>query len=144
MTDIERAKELLYEKDFTCVLCKGEEVYTSQRTGISPMVDFITRQIDLRGFSAADKIVGKAAAMLFVLAGVSEVYAEVISERAVIVFQKYNIQYSYAAMAKTIINRSGTDSCPMELAVAEIDEPLQALTAIENTLKILRSPNTVK
>ncbi|MBQ9481796.1 MAG: DUF1893 domain-containing protein, partial [Clostridia bacterium] len=63
MNDISRAKKLLADS-ITCALVKGEEVYLSERSGIAPMMGFIGSEIDLAGFSAADKIVGKAAAML--------------------------------------------------------------------------------
>ena len=83
MTDLEHAKRLLNSSSHTCVLCKGEVIHVSDRTGIAPMMDFLDHETDLVGFSAADRIVGKAAALLFALAGVREIYAEVLSESAI-------------------------------------------------------------
>lgn len=136
-SDIERAKALLEKENLSCVLCRGEKTYTSAKQGISPMVDFITLKTDLRGFSAADKIVGKAAALLFALADVNAVYAGVMSEQAVCIFRAHHIAYSYAILAKSIVNRSGTGLCPMEQTVADITDPAEALCAIKNTLKAL-------
>ena len=82
MNNLEKAKKLLEENDFTCVLCKDDTVYTSTLKGVAPMVKHIEEKTDLRGFSAADKVVGKAAAMLFVISGISELYADVITDTA--------------------------------------------------------------
>ena len=66
MNSIERAKETLKNGKYTCVVCSNDIIYTSTQKGVAPMLDFIEKNICLTGFSAADKIVGKAAAMLFI------------------------------------------------------------------------------
>ena len=141
MTDIERAKTIFQTGKYTCVLTKGETVYASTKSGISPMIGFIENGFDLNGFSAADKIVGKAAAMLFVLAGVKEVYAAVLSQKAQEVLTKYGVKCTCDTLAEAIINRAGDDLCPMEKAVADIEEPRAAFEAIKRTLDILRTKN---
>ena len=73
MTDLELAKRNL--AGHTICLCKDGRLLTSDKRGISPMMDFIEEDCDVAGYSVADKIVGKAAAFLFVLARVREVYA---------------------------------------------------------------------
>jgi len=142
MNDIERAKELFLTGEYTCVLVKNDLVYTSETTGIAPMLGFIDSGIDLKDYSAADKIVGKAAAMLFVLAGVKEVFAAVLSKQAEAVFVKYGVQFSCDTLTDAILNRSGTDLCPMEKAVGEIEDPPEALETIRKTLELLRLRNT--
>jgi predicted transcriptional regulator len=103
------------------------------------MVEFINSGLDLNGFSAADKIVGKALAMLFALCKVKEVYAVVMSQGAIKIFEKYKIKYSYKTLVEAIINREGTGPCPMEAAVKDIDDLSEALYAIKNKLEFLRS-----
>ena len=76
------AKELLEKENFTCVLWYGEHLYTSRERGVKPLLEWLDQGLDLSSFSAADKVVGKAAAFLYVLLGVSRVYASVISEAA--------------------------------------------------------------
>ncbi len=117
MTDLLRAKSLLVG-DKTCVLVKGEKTYFSTKSGIAPMMGFISDGLDLKGFSVADKIVGKAAAMLFCLAKISCVYAAVLSKSALQVLQENNIKVEYNTLVDKIINRAGTGICPMEEAVA--------------------------
>lgn len=105
------------------------------------MMEFITAGINLNGFSAADKIVGKAAAMLFVSVGVREVYACVMSEQAVKVFLKYGVQHSCDTLTQAIINRTGTGLCPMEQAVKDIENPSEAFDAVKPILDILKKKN---
>lgn len=138
MNDQARAIEILKNFSHTCVLCRGEETWTSDRTGIAPMLDFLDRGIDLSGASAADRIVGKAAAMLFALAGVSSLYAEVLSERALPVLERYGIAVAWGTLTPAIINRRGDGPCPMETAVEEIDDPNEALNAIRATVAHLK------
>ncbi|MFZ5975718.1 MAG: DUF1893 domain-containing protein [Bacillota bacterium] len=139
MTDIDHAKTLFLSGKYTCVLYKDGIVHTSALSGISPMVEFLTAGVNLNGFSAADKIVGKAAAMLFVLAGVAEVYAPVMSEQAVKVFLKYGVQYSCDTLTQGIVNRAGTGPCPMEQAVKDIEDPTDAFDEIKQTLDLLKA-----
>jgi len=138
MRDSDNAKALLQADNYSCVLCKGEIVYTSILSGVAPMVDFIRSGIDLSGFSAADKIVGKAAAMLFVLAGVIDVYAPVMSAHALEVFSKHKIRYTHDTLTEVVVNRAGTGSCPMELAVKDINDPRDAFEAILQTQEFLK------
>lgn len=136
MTDSEHAKELL-SGGCTCALCKGSTVYTSDSSGIAPMLELIEARTDLIGFSAADKIVGKAAAMLFVLAKVSEVYAPVMSRAAAEMLSSHGIAYSCDSFTDRIINRRGDDICPMEKAVADTDDPIAGYAAITAAKKRL-------
>ena len=139
MTNLERAVELYKGGNYTCVLCRDDETLTSMLTGIAPMVGFIESGVDLRGFSAADKIVGRAAAMLFVHAGVSEVYAEVMSVAAADFLKKHGVKFSYACLVNSIINRNGTGMCPMELAVSDISDTGEAFVKIQHTIEKLKN-----
>lgn len=128
MTDLEKAKGLLAAH--TCVLCRGKAVYASTKTGIAPMLDWISDGAALNGFSAADKIVGKAAALLFVYAGIEAVFGEVISEAGLAVLKAHRIPCSYGVCVPYIINRTGSGMCPMEETVQDIRDPAAALTAL--------------
>lgn len=140
-TDTEKAKELLFSGKYTCVLCKGEMVYTSSQRGVAPLLSWINSNTDLKEFSAADKVVGKAAAFLYVLLGVKEVYAEIISEPAWETFNKFGISCHYREKVKAIRNRTDTGFCPMETSVLSIDTPQEALKAILKKLEELKKAN---
>ncbi len=137
MSDISRAKKFFETGKYTCVLCKDEQLYLSEKKGIAPVLDLIESGTSLEGFSAADKIIGRAAALLFILGGAVSVYGEVMSKGAAELFEKHGIRYSYETLTERIINRTGTGICPMEEATKGIDDPAEALEAIRKKRKEL-------
>lgn len=136
--DLDRARALLESGEYACVLVKDETVYTSKKSGIAPLVKFLSSGLCLEGFSAADKIVGKAAALLFIKMGVCRVFASVLSESAAAVLSARKIPYDAKVMTPSIRNRAGTGPCPMELAVEKTDDPQEAFLAVCKTLESLR------
>lgn len=120
MTDIEIAVKNL--EGHSICLCKNSKYFTDDSKGISPMMKFIAEKKDLSGYAAADIIVGKAAAILFVKAGIISVYGKIMSKAAKLFLEEHNILYSYGTLTEKIINRSGTDICPMEKTVANIND----------------------
>lgn len=130
MTDLELAKEQLIKDECTCVLRKGDSMYCSHARGVKPLLSLLDSGEDYRGYSAADKVVGKAAAMLYVLLGVSRVHACVISEKALAVLAKGGIDVTYDTLVDRIHNRTNTGFCPMEEAVWEIDDLQEGLQAV--------------
>lgn len=138
MTDeLRRAKVQLEQNGYTLFLCAGERTYCSKENGIVPLLALVGSN-EWKGAYAADKIVGKAAAMLYVLLGVKAVYAEVLSKTAQAVFEEYGVAYAYGTLTEKIINRMGTGLCPMELAVSELEKPADAPEAIRAKLVELR------
>ncbi len=138
MNDLEKAKKLLAE-GFTIVLCRGDKVYTSIERGVSPLISMLEKKIDLKGFSAADKVVGKAAAMLFVLCGVSEVFAAVATYKAKEILEKNGIKLYTDNFAEHIKNRAGNGFCPMEIATSVTDDPKEGFIRIKQKLLELKS-----
>jgi len=137
MTDIEIAIKNL--EGHSICLCKNGEYFTDNSKGISPMMKFIAEKKDLSGYSAADIIVGKAAAILFVKVGIVSVYGEVMSEAAKLFLEEHGISYSYETLTKKIINRSGTDICPMEKTVTNISDTEKGYIALKEKLAELKS-----
>lgn len=129
-----KAIDVLKNGNYTCVLCKGDEIYTSTERGVKPLLDWLDGETELKCFSAADKVVGKAAAFLYVLLGVKEVYAAVMSEAAIYTLERNGVQTYRDRSVKNIVNRAGTGICPMEEAVGELSEPNEALRAIRKRL----------
>ena len=78
--DLEQAKALLENnEEYTCAACRAGESFASEEHGIRPLMRWLNEGTDLSGASAADRIVGKAAAFLYVLLGVRTVYAPLMS-----------------------------------------------------------------
>lgn len=114
----------------TLALTDGRATVTYGGSGISPLYELYRSGRDIRGWSAADKIVGRAAAMLYLLLGVREVYAEVMSEDALTLLRIGGVCAEYGTLCRAIVNRAGTGVCPMERAVSGIDVPEEAARAI--------------
>ena len=136
--DTEKAKAVLNQTDYTCVLCKEDQILTSSLRGVAPLMGFWEQGTNLNNFSAADKVVGKATALLYCLLGVKEVYATVMSRPALQVLQKENIPAFYQQLVDAIQNRAGDGFCPMETATQCIDDPALAPAAIKQALALLQ------
>ena len=80
--DFERAVSLLHRDGYTCVLCDRDRVLTSREHGLAPLIRLLDTNESLQDMAAADRLIGRAAALLLLAAGVKAVYGEVISEEA--------------------------------------------------------------
>ena len=139
MTDLQTAKNNL--EGHTICLCKEAKCLFSEKRGIAPMMDFIAEGVDISGYSVADLAVGKAAALLFVKCKIKRVFAKTLSEHAKRVLELYGVDYEYETRTQKIINRDGTDICPMEKSVLGTDDVEEAYSILQKKLKILRSQN---
>ena len=83
---------------------------------------------------AADRIVGKAAAFLYVLLGVRTVYAPLMSVPARETLHAHGIEAIADTVVPAIRNRTDTGFCPMESAVWDISDPCEAKAALERTI----------
>lgn len=134
---LKAAENMLINSDNTCVFYNGKETLTSKERGVKPLLEFLSSGRDFKDFSVADKVVGKAAAYLYVLLGIKEIYADVISEQALNVLKEYNIRVQYGKCVPMIINRAGTGFCPMESAVLDTDDPNEALKRIKEKISAM-------
>lgn len=128
--DLTTACSLLSSGDYTCVVCKGDSRHTATDRGVKPLLNWLEAGLDLRDFSAADRVVGRATAFLYVLLGVKEVYAHVMSRPAAEVLTAHGIPVHPGKLVDGIINRRGDGPCPFEAAVLDITDPAAALEAI--------------
>ncbi len=138
MTDLQTAKHLLSSGDFTCVVCRENTIHTATDRGVKPLLTWLDAGLRLEGYSAADRVVGRATAFLYCLLGVKAVYARVMSHPAAQVLAAQGIEVSAGTYVDGIINRRGDGPCPFEAAVLEISDPQEALTAIRQKLLQMR------
>ena len=135
MKNFEIAKQLLAQNNYTCVLCCDDMIYTSEKRGVCPLVEWL--EDDSRNFSgasAADKVVGRGAAFLYVLLGVREGYANVISHAAIEVLRGHDVTVEYSIAVERIINRKGDGICPFEETVLCITDAKEAYYAIKQKM----------
>ena len=114
--DLELAKLKLMEEDLSLVIVKkGKVLSKTQKQGIRGFLEAIERlDKNLIATSVADKIVGVAAAMLCVYAGVTSVFALTLSEEGIKVLRANNIAYRFEKTAPNILNRDKKHVCPFE------------------------------
>ncbi|MBR3933356.1 MAG: DUF1893 domain-containing protein [Clostridia bacterium] len=135
MTDVKNAKQILISGEYTCVLCKDDIVHTSTLRGVKPLVQFVESGNNFTGFAAADKVVGKATAFLYVILGIKSIYASVVSKPALDVLKNSKIEVTYGSLAENIINRQGDGICPFEEAVLKLDDHVEAYKVIRHKMK---------
>ena len=111
---LNRAIELLRDGAALAIVNGGGEL-TFDEPGIKTLLSVPPGSI--AGAFVADKVVGKAAAMMLARGGAIEVYAEVISRPALEILKARKIICLYGKLVTNILNRDRTGICPMELAV---------------------------
>jgi hypothetical protein len=126
----------LVTSDYSCIIVNNGCEYIGHQRGVKDLLHLLKDEPrTLDGAFVADKIVGKGAAALMTLGKVSEVYAAVISRPALTMLLGANIIVSYGTLADNIINRAGTDICPVEKLCQNADTAQQCLPIIENFIK---------
>lgn len=85
----------------------------------------------LHGSTIADKVIGKAAAGMMAYGGVGEVYADVMSKKAIPLLEDNHIKYSYGTLVDHIIIPKGDNRCPLEKIVSPAKNA-------EETVRMLR------
>ena len=129
---LEQAKAALQgEITFAAVLQDGRLV-TSERKGIAPMMALLSEDLNLlKGACVADRVIGRAAALLMEKAGIAEAFGEVVSSHALKAFEKSGISFAYGKEVEYIINRTKTGMCPMEQTVLDMEDAEAAYEALK-------------
>ncbi len=116
MTKLEEIKDILHQKKASLVVyyANGEikEYYQDRIKDIKNILK--ENKEALNGAIIADKVIGKVAGSILTVAGVKEIYADVISQYAIPVLEENNIKYEYLEKVEFIRNKDNTGMCPME------------------------------
>ena len=126
--NINDLKDILLKENHTLVIYKNNaSVITSNDRGVNSLIKLIKEdKSQLSGSLIADKVIGKAAALLMIYAGVKEIYAPIISKPALQTLLKHNVKVYYDKEVERIINRKGDGLCPMETLCLDIEKPEEA------------------
>lgn len=112
------------------VRAESDEILTGFGHGVRPLLQWLAAGQSLVDYCAADRVVGKGAALLYARLGVRAVYAETMSEAGLAALRANGIEASYGTLVPVILNRSHTGVCPIEQSVAAIGDPAAAEPAI--------------
>ncbi len=134
MLDLTLAKRRLKEKNFTLSIVKGGTVLFETRShGIIGFLQAIEKLgEELMESSVADKIVGRAAALLCAYSGVASVFAVTISEEGRKVLEDNHVFYQFENRVSNILNSKRTDLCPFEKLTAPLANPKEAYEKIKS------------
>lgn len=141
MTDLDIAKNELYEEKLTLVIVKnGEVLFETKSHRISGFLDAIEKfGGKLEGASLADRVAGKAIALLCVYAGIKEVYAAVLSRKAQAVFKANKIRCQWRELVNNVLDANKTGMCPFEKAAANITDPEKAYQAFKSLWETMKT-----
>jgi hypothetical protein len=133
MSDLDIAKSRLYEEELTLAIVKnGEVLFETGSHRISGLLGAVEQLgAGLEGASLADRVAGKAIALLCVYAGIRHVYADVLSRKAKAVFEENEIRHEWKELVANILNFNKSQVCPFEKAAAEISDPKDAYKAFK-------------
>lgn len=142
MTDLEHAVEIFHGGAYAFVLVKNDQIIaTGASEGIGELLDAIVEFPDaVRGASLADKIVGKAVAMIAIHAGIAEIYTPLGSESAAEVLAKYRVPFHSQRMVPVIQNKRNDGACPMERLTMPITDPEVAVAALKTFVAQRHAP----
>lgn len=132
--DLKKATSMLVD-DTTLVLVKGDVVLLSSEKSVVALVEYIAEGKNYSGFSAADVVVGKAAALLLTKLKVKSVFAKTVSKAGKEILEKAQIDLSFEKEVSYIQNKKHDDMCPMEKLVADISNPDVAYKKIKEQIQ---------
>ncbi len=112
-------------------------MFSSGSRGIIPLIEAIDC-LDREGLGelvTADRIVGRAAVLLNIHLGVSEVHAMLISAGAKDMLQKHGIVFRFREETDAIKTEDGVIFCPFERLVQGISDPEEAYVKVKAKLR---------
>ena len=141
MSDLDTAKSRLFEENLTLAIVKnGEVLFETGSHRISGFLGAIEQLgARLEGAAVADRVAGKALALLCVYAKISEVYAEVLSRQAKAVFEENGIPCLWKELVDNILDLNRSGVCPFEKAAAGISDPERAYAAFKALLQSFKA-----
>jgi formylmethanofuran dehydrogenase subunit E len=132
--DLKIAKNRLINSNLTlCIVKGGKTLFESRSHGVA---SFLTAVQELKGnlekSCVADKIVGKAVALLCVHFKIGAVYADTVSRPAKAMFEKCSLHFEYGHLVENVLNAERTSLCPFERLVKNVLDPGDAYEKLVN------------
>lgn len=129
--EIEALVGILHTENCSCVIFNAGIISRYHQKGVKDLFTLLNNEPEkLDGAIIADKVIGKGAAALMILGKVKRVYADVISQPALSLFNNARIEVSYGMCVPNIINRTKTGICPVETLCIKCKTPEECLPLI--------------
>ncbi len=125
--------DILHNENLTLVVKSDDgTIHRFTQRGVKDLLALVTQQPEvLNKALIADKAVGKAAAACMAVGGVRQVHADVMSEPALELLKSHHVEAQFGQLVDHIINRTGTDWCPMERLSRDTDNPAAIIQKIQ-------------
>ena len=107
-------ESFLKSGDSVWIISSGRTVFSSQKRGLSPLLNYIEHSPLMDEVVVLDKVTGNAAALLMKKACCREVLSPLGSELAAETLKKFGIVRNFMKTVPHIINREGNGMCPFE------------------------------
>jgi hypothetical protein len=132
--DLETAKRGLSERHLTLSVVKGGHVIFEAKThGVSGFMEAVEELKEkLDGASVADRVVGKAIALLCVYVNVRAVYAATISKAAKALLEGNSVYLEWDSLVENILGADKSKTCPFEQLVDRIADPADAYRKLKS------------
>ncbi len=135
----------LHRDSCSLVVCDAQgQVTTYSKPGVRDLEDLLDHHPEvLRKARIADKVIGKAAAGMAAYGGVIEVYADVMSRKALPLLDRCGIKHSCGQLVDAIITPQDGSRCPLEQIVASCDTPESIVQTLRQHFRQMRGGTTL-
>jgi len=118
--NLEQLKQYIKQPDVVCALSNGNITLTSNLAGVRPWMQWLRECPEtLINATVADRVVGKAAAMLMIKAGIKALHTPLMSQHAYLYLRNQSIEFTFDQIVPYITNREKNDICPLEKVVLD-------------------------
>ncbi len=140
MRDLDVAKNELFKKSLALVIVKdGKIIYETRSHRISGFMQAIDKfKKEVEDSCVADRVVGKAVALLCLYAGIRGVHAVVLSRQAQSVLESQEVFYQFGEVVDAVLDSSRTGTCPFEGVAAGLSDPEEAYEAFKKMQENLK------
>jgi formylmethanofuran dehydrogenase subunit E len=139
--DLKTAKNRLTNNNVNlCIVKGGKILFESRSHGVAGFLKAVEKhEGKLKGSCIADKIVGKAIALLCVHFNIGAVYADTLSRPAKAIFERFSLYSEYGNLVDNVLDAKRTSLCPFERLVKNVLDPDDAYRKLVNCDLVRRS-----
>lgn len=133
--------DILHAEKCSLVMADSQgSIHRYYKKGVRDLEDLLNKEPELLcGATIADKVIGKAAAGMIAFGGAKEVYADVLSTKAVPLLKSNGIVYSYGKLVEHIFIPSGDNRCPLENIVAPATNAAEVVALLRHHFAEMQS-----
>jgi hypothetical protein len=142
--DLDMATHVLRQTQASFVIVQRRRVFaTSQDHSIRALLAAAERlrAARLSGAALADRVLGRAALLVSLWAGIRACHGETMSEDAIRQARERGLTVSYDTAVSLILNRDRTGPCPFEAATLGIRDPDGAVVRLREVIDALERGN---